>query len=116
MTQENSVTSSVEVPVDPSTAFTIFTEEINCWWQQGAINFYDSSRAYEKRIEPGVGGRIMEVYEPDTGEGLELARITSWQPGAHLGWTSSLDDVAIDVRFEASEGGTIVTVLASAPL
>ncbi|MBA2634825.1 MAG: hypothetical protein H0U86_17825 [Chloroflexi bacterium] len=39
-------------------------------------------------------GRLLEVYDRDTGEGLELARITAWEPGRHLAWQSSLDDVA----------------------
>ena len=73
MTDSHSVTSSVAVTVDPATAFSVFTEELDCWWVQGPINFYDSSRAYGMRIEPGVGGRIVEVYDDATGDGLELA-------------------------------------------
>jgi uncharacterized glyoxalase superfamily protein PhnB len=110
-----SVSSSVEVPVDPVTAFAAFTEEIDCWWIQGPINFYDSARAYGKRIEPGVGGRIVEVYDNTTGEGLELARITEWEPGARLAWLSALDDVAIEVSFDKCDQGTVVRVNASIP-
>jgi hypothetical protein len=40
------------------------------------FSFYDSSRAYGKRIEAGVGGRFIEVYDATSGDGLELARIT----------------------------------------
>lgn len=115
MTVSRSVTSSVEVAADPATAFTVFTEELDCWWVQGPINFYDSSRAYTKRMEPGVGGRIVEVYDSTSGDGLELARITVWEPGARLVWQSSLDDVEIDVRFNESEGGTVVRVQATIP-
>jgi uncharacterized glyoxalase superfamily protein PhnB len=96
------VSSSVEVAADPAAAFAIFTEEVGLWWQQGPINFYDSSRAHGKRIEPGVGGRVLEVYDLDTGEGLELARITEWEPGRRLAWRSSLDDVETVVSFTAS--------------
>ena len=88
MTDGRSVTSSVEVEVDPETAFLVFTEELSCWWQQGPINFYDSTRAFEQRMEPGVGGRLLEVYDDATGEELEIGRITSWQPGSLLAWTS----------------------------
>jgi len=105
------VTSSVEVAADPATAFSIFTEEVGCWWQQGPINFHDSSRAHGKRIEPGIGGRVLEVYDLATGEGLELARITVWEPGIRLAWTSSLDDVDVDIRFAPSEGGAARTVV-----
>ncbi len=115
MTDTRSVTSSVEVAVDPATAFTIFTEEIHCWWVQGPINFHDSSRTYTKRIEPGVGGRIVEVYDDENGDGLELARITVWEPGARLAWQSSLDDVEIEVCFDGRNGGTVVRVQATIP-
>ena len=116
MTTDRSVSSSVEVKTDPATAFSVFTEEIDCWWVQGPINFYDSSRAYGKRIEPGLGGRIIEVYDRTNGEGLELARITVWEPGSRLAWQSSLDDVETEVRFEPSDGGTtIVRVEATIP-
>ncbi len=115
MTDARSVTSSVEVAVDPATAFAVFTEELDCWWIQGPINFYDSSRAYAKRVEPGVGGRIVEVYDLASGDGLELARITAWEPGARLAWTSSVDDVEIDVSFDAHAGGTLVRLRATIP-
>jgi uncharacterized glyoxalase superfamily protein PhnB len=115
MTDDLSVTSSVEVAVDPATAFTAFTEEIDCWWIQGPINFHDSARAYGKRIEPGVGGRIVEVYDDVSGDGLELARITVWEPGARVAWHSSIDDVEIDVRFDAGGPGTVVRVQATVP-
>jgi uncharacterized glyoxalase superfamily protein PhnB len=114
----STVTSSVEVAADPATAFSIFTEEVGCWWAQGPINFYDSARAYGKRIEPGVGGRVIEVYDDATGEGLELARITVWEPGERLSWRSSLDDVEIDVSFvpSATDGRrTVVRVEATIP-
>ena len=114
-TDSRSVTSSVQVPVDPALAFTVFTEELGCWWVQGPINFYDSSRAYGKRMEPGVGGRIIEVYDEASGDGLELGRITVWEPGERLAWRSSVDDVETEVRFEGREGGTVVSVRATIP-
>lgn len=110
-----SVTSSVTVAVDPDTAFAMFTDEIACWWRQGPINFYDSTRAYGLRIEAGVGGRVLEVYDSSTGEGLELARVTAWEPGALVGWQSSLDDVATEVRFSRTSNGTLVEVRATIP-
>jgi uncharacterized glyoxalase superfamily protein PhnB len=115
VTASLSVTSAVEVGVDPATAFAVFTQEIDCWWVQGPINFYDSSRAYGRRIEPGVGGRIVEVYDSAASDGLELARITVWEPGVRLAWQSSLDDVEIDVRFDPSADGTVVRVNATVP-
>lgn len=115
MTAPRAVNSSIEVAVDPATAFKVFTEELDSWWLQGPINFFDTARAYFMRMEPGVGGRIIEVYDKRTGDGLELARITVWEPGERVAWTSSLDDVEIDIRFEKSPGGTEVRVQATIP-
>ena len=108
---ERSVSSSVEVSVDRDTAFAVFTDELGCWWRQGPINFFDSTRAVGRRLEPGVGGRLLEVY--DDGEDLELARITAWEPGARLVWASQLDDVETEVTFRPSPGGTTVEVTAT---
>ena len=102
-----SASAEVEVAADPTAAFKAFTEEIDSWWVRGAINFFDAARAVEMRIEPGVEGRVLEVYEDDA---LELGRITAWQPGARLSYRSSVDDSEIEVRFEPVEGGTRVRV------
>jgi uncharacterized glyoxalase superfamily protein PhnB len=115
MNAARSVSSEVEVAVDPKTAFSAFTEEMNLWWVRGPINFFDSARAVAKVCEPGVGGRILEVYDAATGEGLEVARITAWHPGERLAWRSSVDDVEVEVRFEPTASGTLVRVLAAIP-
>lgn len=104
---ERSATAEVEVAADPSSAFDTFTNEIDAWWVRGAINFFDAARAIEMKIEPGVDGRVLEVYD---GDALELGRITAWEPGARLAYRSSVDDSEIDVRFESVEGGTRVRV------
>lgn len=105
---EQSATASVEVAADPTTAFEVFTAEIDLWWVRGPINFFDAARAIEMRIEPGIGGRILEVYQDDA---LELGRITAWEPGAVLGYRSSVDDTETEVRFDATDSGTRVTVV-----
>ena len=104
---ESAVSAEVEVAADPDKAFGVFTEEIDSWWVRGPINFFDAARAVAMRIEPGVDGRVLEVYE---GDALELGRITVWEPGARLTYRSSVDDSEIDVRFEPVEGGTRVRV------
>src|SRR6478735_10511829 len=107
--QDTMVSSSVEVAVDPDTAFTAFTEELDLWWVRGPINHHAAGRLLAMHCEPGVGGRLLEVYDDTTGDALELARITAWQPGETLAWRSSIDDVETEVRFEATAGGTAVT-------
>ncbi len=113
MSEPRSRSSMVEVAADPMAAFTVFTDELDLWWVRGPINAYDSGKLVEMRCEPGVGGRILEVYDAESGEGLELARITAWEPGRRLAWKSSLDDVTIDVLFEPSSSGTIVRLEAT---
>lgn len=106
------VSSEVEVAVDPDTAFAAFTEELDLWWVRGPINYHAAGRALAMRCEPGVGGRLLEVYEDGA---LELGRITVWEPGKRLAWQSSLDDVSIDVSFAPAGDGCLVRVQASIP-
>jgi uncharacterized glyoxalase superfamily protein PhnB len=107
--------ATVSVTVDPQTAFTAFTDEIDLWYVRGPINYFDLGRAVGMRCERGVGGRLIEVYDEATGEGLELARITAWEPGQRLAWTSSIDDVLTEIRFRADGQGTEITVEAFIP-
>jgi uncharacterized glyoxalase superfamily protein PhnB len=107
---ERSAAAAVDVGVEPMRAFTAFTDEIDRWWVRGPINFFDSGRAVAMRIEPGVGGRVLEVYDDARGDALELGRITVWEPGARLAYSSSVDDTEVDVRFEPTGGGTRVQV------
>ncbi|MEM7366710.1 MAG: VOC family protein [Pseudomonadota bacterium] len=112
--QPKSITSSVNVQVGPDKAFKIFTEELDCWWLQGPINFHDASKTHFMKMESGVGGRILEIHDPEAGEGYELGCITAWEPGNRIAWTSSIDDVSVDVRFTGNDdGGTAVTVTAT---
>jgi len=110
-----SVSAEATVDVDPRTAFTVFTDEMDLWWVRGPINFYDSARAVGRKCEPGVGGRLLELYSEDGSDALELGRITTWQPGERLAWDSSVDDVAIEVRFEPDGARTRVSVTATIP-
>ncbi|MGA8115879.1 MAG: VOC family protein [Actinocatenispora sp.] len=114
-TEERSISSTVDVSVDPATAFAVFTEELDLWWVRGPINHFAGGRAREMRCEPGVGGRLLEVYDDATGDALELARITAWEPGRLLGFRSSVDDVETEVRFAATDTGTTVRVVATIP-
>ena len=111
-TARPTMSESIDVDVDAATAFEVFTEEFDQWWGNGPIDAWDSSRVIEHRIEPGAGGRLLEIYPDDV---LELGRITAWEPPGRLAWTSSVDDVHIDVTFEElASGGTRVHVVGTA--
>ena len=79
-----SASAAVEVAVEPLIAFKAFTDEIDSWWVRGPINFFDSGRVVAMRIEPGVGGRLLEIYDEAAGDARELGRITVWKPGVQL--------------------------------
>lgn len=106
------MSEAVDVDVDQITAFKVFTDEFNEWWGNGPIDAWDSSRVIEHRIEPGLDGRLLEVYADGA---LEVGRISIWEPPRRLSWTSSVDDVHIVVTFEAlTQGTTRVRVVGTA--
>src|SRR5258707_10621463 len=115
MTSPRSVSSAVTVSVSPQSAFTAFTDEMDLWWVRGPINFYDSARAVKMICEPGVGGRILEVYGSALDDALELARITAWEPGPLLAWHSSVDGVEVEATFVPPADGTAGQALATVP-
>lgn len=106
-----SMTEVIDVHADPMTAFTVFTDEFDQWWGKGPIDAYESWRLIERRIEPGVGGRLVEDYGD---EQLVTGTITIWEPGARLAWTTR-NEVMIDVTFEALATGTRVRVTGTVP-
>jgi uncharacterized protein YndB with AHSA1/START domain len=112
----STATAAVEVPCDPGTAFAIFTGDIGTWWKRGTRYWNDSARGVELRLEPHVGGRVLEVYDAESGEGFEIGRVLVWEPGKRLvftwrqgNWTAS-EFTEVEVRFEAAGSGTRVTV------
>jgi hypothetical protein len=106
-----SMTETIDVETDPMTAFSVFTDEFDQWWGSGPIDSYASWRLVERRIEPGVGGQLVEDYGD---EQLVTGTITVWEPGARLAWTTR-NDVTIDVTFEAFAAGTRVRVTGTVP-
>jgi len=115
MSSQPTVAVAVEVAVDPAAAFEIFTDEIGRWWRPGPLNWNYADRAIGMRIEPGVGGRWIEVHDDSTGEGFEHGRVLVWEPGRRLVLRyedrgHDIDGTEVEVRFEPVEGGTRVTL------
>jgi len=111
-----SATAAVEVHCGPDAAFKIFTADIGVWWKRGTNYWNDPDAGLELRFEPQVGGRLLEVHDLESGEGFEIGRVLIWEPGKRLVFTWRQDDWApsestdVEVRFEATERGTLVTV------
>jgi uncharacterized protein YndB with AHSA1/START domain len=115
MTARPAARAQVTVPAPPEDAFTLFTEDIGLWWRRDTPYWNDRDRGLSVRIEPGVGGRFMEVYDLESGDGMEVGRVTAWEPGRRLGltWTQAGwppgAATALEITFEpAADGGTLV--------
>ncbi|MDJ0760542.1 MAG: SRPBCC domain-containing protein [Woeseiaceae bacterium] len=107
----STMSTEIYVEVDPATAFKAFTEEYDQWWGNGPIDAYASWRVVENRIEPGVGGRLVEDYGD---EERVLGTITIWEPGRRVAWTSR-NAIEAEVTFEKQGHGTRVIVTARVP-
>jgi len=110
-----SVVRVVELHVDPHRAFRAFTDEIGEWYGSGPYSWNDPGRAVGIRFEPGVGGRLVEVWDCETGEGYDMGHVTAWEPGRRVTWTfrnvhMRAETTQVDVRFEPTEHGTRVTL------
>ncbi|MGC4893884.1 SRPBCC domain-containing protein [Micromonospora sp. DT31] len=116
MSTTTTATASIEVAVDPETAFAVFTDDIGTWWKRGTPYWNDAERGQELRFEPRAGGRLHEVHDPRSGAGFEIGRVVAWEPGRRLAFTWRQADWAtdettdVDIRFEPVGQGTRVTV------
>jgi uncharacterized protein YndB with AHSA1/START domain len=114
MATRQAARAEVVVDASPEEAFEIFTDEIGLWWRRDTRYWNDRGRGLTIRIEPRLGGRFLEVYDLESGTGLEVGRVTAWEPGERLGltWTQGgwPEDVSteIEVTFEPADGGTLV--------
>jgi uncharacterized protein YndB with AHSA1/START domain len=112
----DTVTVSIDVAVDPDTAFDVFTNEIDSWYQRGPHSWRYPDRAVGIRFEPRVGGRLLEVHDADSGEGFAFGRVLVWEPGARLVFADLVSSAPpdpvteVEVRFEAAGDGTRVTL------
>lgn len=110
------VRRTVEVAVDPETAFALFTERIGDWYVGGPHAWRDPGRAVGMRFEPGVGGRWVEVWDAESGEGCEVGTVLVWEPGTRLvvayrhPWLPPEPPTELEVRFDPVGAGTRVVL------
>jgi hypothetical protein len=107
--QPASVRVSVSVRATPGAAFAAFTDDIDSWYVKDRHTLADPDRAAGIAFEPGVGGRLVEVYDRGSGEGRELGRVTVWEPGRRLAFTDERG-TEVEVSFVADGDGTRVTL------
>jgi hypothetical protein len=117
VTSTDSATVTTVVAVDPATAFEVFTEEVDAWWKHGPRYRAGGDRKSTMRFEPGVGGRLLEVYDEEVLESYELGRVRVWKPGERLTFQMRGRDLGpgegteVEIRFEKVDAGTRVTVV-----
>ena len=106
--------SSVRVTASPEDAFAVFTDEIGLWWRRDTPYWNDPERAVSVRLEPWVGGRFVEVHDVETGEGFEVGRVTTWEPGrrvaftwTQVGWPADVT-TQVEVVFSPTPDGTLI--------
>lgn len=103
---------SIELSVSPETAFRIFTEDIDKWWARGRANRFRAPWVGIMRFEPGVGGRLIEVYDDESNDFYEVGRIHVWEPGRRLLFDWRIPNFApheiteVEILFEPAESGT----------
>lgn len=106
------VSATVDVALPAAAAFRVFTDEIGSWYLVDEHTVMDHKRTVDIRFEPFVGGRLMDVHDPATGDGHEMGRVTVWDPPHRLAFTDARA-TETEVRFvPAGPGGdrTAVTI------
>ena len=112
----DTIVSTVDVSIPPAVAFDVFAQEFGSWYRNGPYSWVDSSRAKGIRLEPGVGGRIVEIWDDATGEGYAWGTITIWEPDVRFVFTYRNVNMppspltTVEVRFEPKGTGTCVTL------
>ena len=111
---DQTVIVSIEVAADPQLAFDVFTKDIDAWWLRGPKHRFRAPWNGKLSFEPERGGRLIETYADGTC--FIIGRVLQWQPGERLLMSWRLPNFAdaetteVDVRFEAIDGGTRVSV------
>jgi hypothetical protein len=116
VTSADAVRVTTVVAVGPAAAFEVFTAEVDAWWRRGPMYRFRADRSGTMRFEPGVGGRLLEVYDAEAGDAYEVGRVLVWEPASRLVFTwrgvafAPGQRTEVEVRFEAVEHGTRVTL------
>jgi hypothetical protein len=78
MSDADAVTVSIEVAVTPATAFEVFTEDLDAWWQRGPRYRFLAPHEGVLRLEPGVGGRLLHARDDAGDDVFEVGRVRVW--------------------------------------
>jgi SAM-dependent methyltransferase len=90
--------ASIDLSVDPATAFSLLVDELTTALAQQGLH-----------VDPGPNGRVVD-------HGVEVGRVVSWQPGRQIliEWRQAdwkPDELTkVEIRFRAASDGTRVTL------
>ena len=119
MTQVEPIQRSVTVPLDPESAFELFTARIDTWWpvetHSRAETEFEDEDVHVERVEfqGAVGGGVLEHLTD--GRVLSWAEIVAWEPPHRfvMAWKPHprpQPPTEVEVRFTAHHGGTLVVL------
>ncbi len=114
MINSDSVQVSIDIAVDPSTAFTVFTRDIDLWWRKDKQYRFNWRKQGVMQLDPKLGGVVEERY--DDGSAFVLGKILEWAPPSKLvfEWRSPNYQpgqvTTVAVMFDAIDTGTRATI------
>ena len=114
----DAVTHSVLVPLEPASAFELFTERFGDWWPKDSHHILEDTAA-DAVLEPREGGRWYERSQ--SGEECDWGRVLALDPPRRIllawqltpEWKFDPDPAKateVEVLFSAEEDGTRVTL------
>jgi hypothetical protein len=101
------------IPGSPAVVFELFTDRMSDWWPLESHSVGEKD-AVGVRVEPGVGGRVIETTSDGTEH--EWARIKDWVPGERLemDWypgNPSSQATHLEITFRQTAEGTEMTLV-----
>lgn len=115
MVNTDAVEVSIDIAVDPMTAFTVFTRDIDLWWRKDKQYRFNWRKQGTMMLEPNEGGAVREVY--DDGSDFYIGKILTWLPPQRLvfEWRSpnyrGNQMTEVEVNFAGIDTGTRATIV-----
>ncbi|OYW26855.1 MAG: ATPase [Caulobacter sp. 12-67-6] len=109
------VVVALRIKAPPVRVFEAFTREIALWWRPNSLFAFTPRSPGVMAFEDVEGARRL-VERLASGKVFEVGKVRVWEPGQRLvvGWRQATFapemDTEVEVRFEAVEDGTRVTV------
>src|SRR5262249_26267722 len=90
----DAVTVSIDVDLEPTLAFAVFTEELDTWWGRGPRFRFLAPYQGTLVLEPGVNGRLLHVADATAGRVFVVGVVEVWEPPHRLALSWRLPNFA----------------------